>query len=76
MTKKYEELMEKQYPEIIEETRGISNGSGVEYKKALLVLLFWETKDTTEYAFPECSSFVATGEATVDGNPVATQNSD
>jgi len=73
---KYEKLLEGMYPEILDETRGIAEGAGIEYSKAILLLLYWEVKDTIEYSFPECSSFVAAGDATADGNPIATQNSD
>ncbi|MGY5881416.1 MAG: C45 family peptidase [Candidatus Thorarchaeota archaeon] len=76
ITKEYEQLIGNSHPEIMEETRGIADGAGLSYEKALAVLLFWEVRDTVAYSFPECSSFVATGDATVDGIPIATQNSD
>ncbi len=76
ITAKYETLIEKQFPEIIEETRGLADGAGISYERALALLLYWEVRDTVEYAFPECSSFVASGDATADGKPIASQNSD
>lgn len=73
---KYEGLLIDHYPQILDETKGIAEGAGVSYEKALLVLLFWEIRDTVTHSFPECSSFVAAGRATADGHPIATQNTD
>lgn len=73
---RYETLMSKDYPEIIDETRGLAEGAGIDFGKALRILLFWEVQDTVERKFPECSSFVAAGDATVAGDPIASQNSD
>lgn len=72
----YEELLREHFPKILEETRGISDGAGISYSRALLVLLFWEIKGTTAHYFPECSSFVAAGAATSNGFPIASQNTD
>ncbi|MFO7837056.1 MAG: C45 family peptidase [Candidatus Thorarchaeota archaeon] len=72
----YEDLIGRRFPQILEETRGIAEGAGIKYETALAVLFFWEIRDTVSHSFPECSSFVAAGEAT-DGNYViASQNSD
>ncbi|MHA2093776.1 MAG: C45 family autoproteolytic acyltransferase/hydrolase [Candidatus Hodarchaeales archaeon] len=76
IAKKYETLIGESYPEVIEETKGLAEGADIEYEKALQILLFWEIRDTVEQSPPECSSFVAAGDATLGGIPIASQNSD
>ncbi|MFW9853602.1 MAG: C45 family autoproteolytic acyltransferase/hydrolase [Candidatus Thorarchaeota archaeon] len=76
IAKKYELLISKDYPEVMEETKGLADGAGIDFKKALLILFYWEVHDTVEQSIPECSSFVAAGDATVGGEPIASQNSD
>jgi isopenicillin-N N-acyltransferase-like protein len=73
---KYESLIAKDYPEVIAETKGLAEGAGIGFEKALLILLFWEVRDTVEQSIPECSSFVAAGDASLGGEPIASQNSD
>jgi isopenicillin-N N-acyltransferase-like protein len=72
----YEELIRNLFPEILEETRGLAEGAKMDYNAALLILLFWEIHDTIEINSHECSSFVAAGDATADGEWIAAQNSD
>ncbi len=72
----YELLLSNTHPEILDETRGISDGSGIPYSLALLILFFWEIRDTVSHALPQCSSFVASGSATRNGMQIASQNSD
>ncbi|MFO7837067.1 MAG: C45 family peptidase [Candidatus Thorarchaeota archaeon] len=72
----YRNLLSETHPEILDETKGIGDGADIDYDTALLVLFYWEVKDTVRDAFPECSSFVATGDATRNGIQIATQNSD
>ncbi|MHA1977795.1 MAG: hypothetical protein ACW98I_12880, partial [Candidatus Hodarchaeales archaeon] len=69
IAKKYETLIGESYPEVIEETKGLAEGADIEYEKALQILLFWEIRDTVEQSPPECSSFVAAGDATLGGIP-------
>jgi isopenicillin-N N-acyltransferase-like protein len=76
ISRKYEELIGKLFPEVIEETRGLAEGVGIEYQTALLLLLFWEVRDTVSHVSHECTSFVAAGDATANGEPIAAQNSD
>ncbi|MFO7837065.1 MAG: C45 family peptidase [Candidatus Thorarchaeota archaeon] len=81
ITRRYETLLEKAFPEIIDETRGIADGAELDYQTALLVLLFWEVRDTASHenhSLPDsdCSSFVAAGDATDGDIHLATQNSD
>ncbi len=76
IAEKYEDLIGKYSPEILEETHGLAEGAGIEYTTGLLILLFWEVRNTIDHASPECSSFVAAGDATIDGSPIAAQNSD
>lgn len=72
----YENLVGERFPQIVEETKGIAEGSGIEYETALRVLFFWEIRDTVSHSFPECSSFVSAGEATLGDHVIASQNSD
>jgi isopenicillin-N N-acyltransferase-like protein len=76
ITKKYEDLIGNLFPEVIEETKGLAEGAGIEYQTALLMLLFWEVRDTVGHVSHECTSFVAAGDATSNGDPIAAQNSD
>ncbi len=76
ITRKYAELIGNRFPEVIDETRGIAEGAEIDYETALLLLFYWEVRDTVEHSVHECSSFVAAGDATIDGQPIATQNSD
>jgi isopenicillin-N N-acyltransferase-like protein len=73
---KYQEIIQDSFPEVVMETRGLAEGAGIHFEKAMLILLLWEVRDTVSHSFPECSSFVACGDATVDGSPIATQNTD
>jgi predicted choloylglycine hydrolase len=74
---KYRGIIGAQFPEIIEETRGIADGAEIDFEKALLTLIFWEVRDAAlPSATLECSSFVATGDATEDGESVGSQNVD
>ncbi len=72
----YQQLIAETYPELLDETRGISEGAEISYASALIVLFFWEIRDTVSHSLPQCSSFVATGAATRDGAQIASQNSD
>jgi isopenicillin-N N-acyltransferase-like protein len=76
ITRNYEELIEENFPEVLEETRGLAEGAGIDFQMALLTLLFWEVRDTIDQESHDCTSFVATGDATVNGDPIACQNSD
>lgn len=81
ITRRYESLISKDFPEIIDETRGLADGAEIDYQTALLLLLFWEVRDTVSHKLhasvdSDCSSFVAAGDSTVNGIPLATQNSD
>lgn len=76
ITKKYADLIGERFPEVIDETRGIAEGAEIDYEIALLLLFYWEVRDTIEHSIHECSSFVAAGDATTEGQPIATQNSD
>lgn len=74
---KYRAIIETQFPEIIEETRGIADGAKIDFEKALLALIFWEVRDAAlPGAMHECSSFVATGDATADDESIGSQNVD
>ncbi len=76
ISKKYEVIYGNLFPEVLEETRGIAEGAEIEYQTALLLLLFWEIRDIAAQGARECTSFVAAGDATIKGNPIAAQNSD
>jgi isopenicillin-N N-acyltransferase-like protein len=76
ISEKYERYIGDLFPEVLEETKGLADGAGIPYHTALLILLFWEVRDTVENESHECSSFVAAGDSTVSGNPIAAQNSD
>jgi isopenicillin-N N-acyltransferase-like protein len=76
VAEKYETLIGSLFPEVLEETKGLAEGAGIDYQTALLILLFWEVRDTAENEFHECSSFVAAGDSTADRNSIAAQNSD
>ena len=76
IAKKYESLIGKLFPEVLEETKGLAEGAGIEYETAMLLLLFWEVRDTISSDSNECTSFVAAGDATTNGSPFAAQNSD
>jgi isopenicillin-N N-acyltransferase-like protein len=76
IVQKYEDLIGDLFPEVLEETKGLAEGAGIEYETAMLLLLFWEVRDTVSADANECTSFVAAGDATVKGIPIAAQNSD
>jgi hypothetical protein len=76
ISRKYEALIGKRFPEVFEETKGLAEGADIDYEKAMLLLFFWEVRDTVEHATHECSSFVAAGDATINGYTIAAQNSD
>ncbi len=72
----YEQLISNHFPEILEETRGLADGAKIDYQMAILMLLFWDIREAVEIGIPDCSSFVAAGDATGNGSWVAAQNSD
>lgn len=89
ITKEYEALLSKEFPEVLSEAKGLAEGAEIDYETALLVLFFWEVRDTVSHQSgacvdstpdatvdSDCSSFVAAGDATHGGIPIATQNSD
>jgi isopenicillin-N N-acyltransferase-like protein len=76
IVEKYETLIANHFPEVLQETRGIADGAQIEYQTALLILLFWEVRDTISSTSHDCTSFVAAGDATANGQPIAAQNSD
>ncbi len=89
ITKRYEDLIGSEFPEVIDEAKGLAEGAELDYETAMMLLFFWEVRDTVSHSKgasvdstptakvdSDCSSFVAAGDATVDGMPIATQNSD
>lgn len=76
IVEEYETLIASHFPEVLEETRGLADGAQIEYQTALLILLFWEVRDTISTTSHDCTSFVAAGDATTNGQPISAQNSD
>lgn len=81
LVNKYKHPIEKRFPQILQETKGIAEGAGINFEQALLVLLFHQyspprVSNTLLNSEQHCSSFVATGGATTDGEPISSQNSD
>jgi isopenicillin-N N-acyltransferase-like protein len=71
-----EQAIQEKFPEIIEEFRGIADGSGVSYNE-LRNFAFQDSAYKYETGSAvECSSFAATKEATADGHPIITKNAD
>ncbi len=65
-TKKYLPFIEEYSTEIYEEMRGIAEGSGRSQEEIALISLH-EERSTFSTLGGECTTFAATGEATVDG---------
>lgn len=87
---RYEDLISKRFPHLIEETRGLAEGLGVPVRRALLFQLIWEfvsgylpfqkghsiATGQTVTPLQECSAIVASGECTADSKPISSQNTD
>ena len=74
----YANIIEKYYPEYIDEIKGLGEGAKCGYEYALLHNLrrFILTQNLDNYVAVECSGFVATGDATKDGKAIAAHNDD
>jgi hypothetical protein len=86
---KSEDAINKKFPEITEELKGIANGARIPYEDLKLMLLgYIPSKEpfkpdlmkpqvsSSGLPVEECSSFAATGPATSDGVPLIAKNGD
>jgi len=64
-----EDEIRKYFPEILDEMRGFSEATGVNYYKVMSLVL-------TVGVVPSCTCFAATGHATKDGNTIFGRNYD
>lgn len=84
---RYEDAINKKFPEVIDELRGMSDGAKIPYEDLRAAALGINTGDRKSYAkisesnynrqfVGGCTSFAAAGPATSDGLPIAAKNAD
>lgn len=85
---KFEDAINKKFPEIIDEFRGLADGAKVRYEDLKFALfgdiptkypykdLMRPQIDSTGLPIEECSGFAATGPATADEHPIIAKNGD
>jgi predicted choloylglycine hydrolase len=67
-------FMQKNHPDLIEEMRGIADGSGISFKDVLMLNI--PAYFMTKYFNQECSMIMARGKATIDGCTYLIKNRD
>lgn len=75
---RYVDIMKQWTPEVLDELRGVADGSGLPFSTVLATTCYYERSfdvDSVEAA-DKCTSFLATGKATKDGSTIIAQTND
>lgn len=72
----YLPMIEKYAPDTLEEIKGMAEGSGFALEKILAITTAYEKSLGSKLVSDKCTSFSATGKATVDGYTICGQTND